>query len=265
MPIPTISYEQNPSLSDMYRAFMAGFSDYMIRFDMGETEFESIFLVRDQNQPSRSIVSYIDGEPIGILLSGIAHLDSGWRTRCGGLAIAPGYRKLGIAQELMRRFDEQAKGTRLLEVIQGNESALRLYERLDYQIVREIRYYQSELTFSTATLEAIPIAELFERYYPSAVHRPIWQRDVRTTQQQATLIRVTEGERKGALLFRDAVLLDVFGRDEDALWLLQAAASKQPIHVTITSDRVALIDAAETLSFIKDDISQFEMVKAGGV
>lgn len=265
MTIPTVSYEQNPPLSDLYRAFMAGFSDYMIRFTMDETEFEAVFLVRDQNQPSRSIVSYVDGEPIGVLLSGVAHLESGWLTRCGGLAIAPGYRQLGIAQELMRRFDEQAKGTRLLEVIQGNEPALRLYENLGYQIVREIFYYQSDLTSSAAALKMIPITELFERYYPSATHRPIWQRDVRTTQQQATLLQVTEGEREGALLFRDAVLLDVFGRDEDAVWLLQAAASRQPIHVTLTSDRTALIDAAEALGFIKDAISQFEMVKGGEV
>lgn len=261
MTIPTVSYEQNPPISDLYRAFMAGFSDYMIRFTMNETEFEAVFLVRDQNQPSRSIVSYVDGEPIGVLLSGVAHLESGWLTRCGGLAIAPGCRQLGIAQELMRHFDEQAKGTRLLEVIQGNEQALRLYKRLGYQIIREILYYQSDLISSTATLKMIPITELFERYYPSATHRPIWQSDVRTTQQQATLIQVTEGDREGALLFRADVLLDVFGRDEDAEWLLRAAAANGPIKLTLTSDRPELIEAARALGFKQDAIVQFEMMK----
>ncbi|WP_034807829.1 GNAT family N-acetyltransferase [Exiguobacterium sp. AB2] len=259
-----ITYRQNPPLHDLYIAFMDGFSDYMIRFEMDEATFESVFLVRDQNQPSRSIVAYADDRPVGVLLSGIARLETGWVTRCGGLAVAPGYRQLGIAQELMRRFDEQAQGTRLLEVIQGNDAALGLYERLGYEVVREIVYYQAAVTASSTTIEEVSISELFDHHYPSGAHRPIWQRDVRTTQQQATFFRVTEGEREGALLFRDAVLLDVFGRDEDAVWLLQAAASKQPVHLTLTSDRAAFVSAAETLGFVKDAIAQYEMMKQGG-
>ncbi len=258
-----VSYQQNPPVADLYRAFMDGFSDYMIRFDMDEAAFEAIFLVRDQNQPSRSIVAYVDGRPVGVMLSGIAHLDAGWVTRCGGLAVAPGYRRLGIARELMRRFDEQAEGMRLLEVIQGNEQAYDLYARLGYDVVREIVYYQSVPTETAATLDVVPITELFEREYPKAVHHPIWQRDVRTTQQQATLVRVTEEGREGSLLFRDNVLLDVFGRDEDAVWLLRAAGCKHPVHLTFTSDRPAFIEAAEALGFEKDTVAQFEMVRKG--
>ncbi|MCC5893412.1 GNAT family N-acetyltransferase [Exiguobacterium sp.] len=261
MPNQVVSYQQNPPIADLYRAFMDGFSDYMIRFDIDEAAFEAIFLVRDQNQPSRSVVAYVDGRPVGVMLSGIAHLDTGWVTRCGGLAVAPGYRRLGIARELMRRFDEQAEGTRLLEVIQGNEQAFDLYDRLGYDVVREIVYYRSVPTETTATFATVSIKELFEQEYPKAAHRPIWQRDVRTTQQQATLVRVTEGGREGALLFRDNVLLDVFGRDEDADWLLRAAGRERPVHLTFTSDRPAFIEAAEALGFVKDTVAQFEMVK----
>lgn len=240
---------------------MDGFSDYMIRFDMDEAQFEAVFLVRDQNQPTRSIVAYADGRPVAVMLSGVAHLDTGWVTRCGGLAVAPDYRHLGIAQELMRQFDEQAKGTRLLEVIQGNEPALALYDRLGYHVVREIMYFQSVPTKTTAKREQASIVDLFDTYYPTAVHSPIWQVDVRTTQQQTELVRVREGERTGALLFRDNVLLDVFGRDEDAEWLLRAAAAEGPIRLTLTSDRPALLTAARQLGFIQEAIAQFEMIK----
>lgn len=264
MATPLISYVQNPPLADLYRAFMDGFSDYMIHFDMDEARFEEVFLVRDQNQPSRSIVAYADERPVAVMLSGVAHLDSGWVTRCGGLAVTPDYRHFGIANELMRRFDEQAMGTRLLEVIQGNEPALTLYERLGYETVREIMYFQSVPTETKASLEPEPITELFETYYPSATHRPIWQVDVRTTQQQTELVRVEEGETIGALLFRGDLLLDVFGRDEDAEWLLRAAAAGAPIKLTLTSDRPALIEAARKLGFMQDEIAQFEMVKPGG-
>ncbi|UTT43131.1 GNAT family N-acetyltransferase [Exiguobacterium aurantiacum] len=262
---PFIAYIQNPPRADLYRAFMDGFSDYMIHFDMDETRFEAVFLVRDQNQPSRSIVAYTDDRPVAVMLSGVAHLDTGWVTRCGGLAVAPDYRHLGIANELMRRFDEQATGIRLLEVIQGNEPALALYERLGYETVRDIMYFQSVSTETDASLEPEPITELFETYYPSATHRPIWQVDVRTTQQQAELVRVEEGETTGALLFRGDLLLDVFGRDEDAEWLLRAAAAAGPIKLTLTSDRPALVEAARKLGFVQDDIAQFEMMKSGGI
>lgn len=264
MTTPFISYVQHPPLADLYRAFMDGFSDYMIHFDMDEDRFEAVFLVRDQNQPSRSIVAYADDRPVAVMLSGVAHLETGWVTRCGGLAVAPGYRHLGIANELMHRFDDQATGTRLLEVIQGNDPALALYERLGYETVREIMYFQSVPTETDASLEPEPITELFDTYYPSAAHRPIWQVDVRTTQQQTELIRVEEGERTGALLFRGDLLLDVFGRDEDAEWLLRAAAAAGPVKLTLTSDRPALLEAARRLGFVQDAIAQFEMVKSGG-
>lgn len=82
---PLITYVQNPPIADLYRAFMNGFSDYMIRFDMNETQFEETFLVRDQNQPSRSIVAYADGCPIAVMLSGVAqdglHVVVAWRSR----------------------------------------------------------------------------------------------------------------------------------------------------------------------------------------
>lgn len=242
---------------------MDGFSDYMIRFDMDEARFESVFLVRDQNQPTRSVVAYADGRPVAVMLSGVAHLDTGWVTRCGGLAVAPDYRHLGIAHELMRQFDEQATGMCLLEVIQGNEPALALYERLGYRVVREIMYFQSVPTVTNATREQVPIRELFDAYYPAAGHKPIWQVDVRTTQQQTELVRVSEGETSGALLFRENLLLDVFGRDEDAEWLLRAAAAEGPIRLTLTSDRPALLMAARHLGFVQDEIAQFEMSKPG--
>lgn len=256
-----ISYQQNAPLSDMYQAFMDGFSDYVIHFDMDEPRFEAVFLVRDQNQPSRSIVAYVDGRPVGVVLSGVSHLATGWVTRCGGLAVAPAFRKLGIARELMRRFDEQATGTRLLEVIQGNDRALALYEHLGYETVREIFYFQSIPIETEAIRTTEPIVTLFDRYYLEASHRPIWQTDVRTTQQRAELVRVTEGDKAGALLFREDALLDVFGRDEDAEWLLRSAAANGPIKLTLTSDRPELIEAARTLGFKQDSIAQFEMMK----
>ncbi|WP_214742298.1 GNAT family N-acetyltransferase [Exiguobacterium sp. s48] len=256
-----LTYRQNPPLQDLYRAFMTGFSDYIIPFQFDEQTFEDIFLVRDQNQPSRSIVAY-DGEtPVGVVLSGIAYLDSKWQTRCGGLAVAPHVRKLGVATELMQRFEAEAKGTRLLEVIQGNVAALSLYQRLGYKTTREILYFQAVSLETTANMTSEPIQTLFDEVYPAANHVPIWQRDVRLTQQAAELVKVVEGNRIGFLLYRDHVLLDVFGRAEEAEWLLRAAASRTPLHITLTSDRPEWVEAARRLGFVQDEITQFEMVK----
>lgn len=256
-----LTYRQNPPLQDLYRAFMIGFSDYIIPFQFDEQTFEDVFLVRDQNQPSRSIVAYDGEEPVGVVLSGIAHLDSGWQTRCGGLAVAPHVRKLGVATELMQRFEEDAKGTRLLEVIQGNDAALSLYHRLGYKTTREIFYFQAVPLETTAHMTSEPIQTLFDQLYPAAQHVPIWQRDVRVTQQTSELVKVVEGNRTGFLLYRDHVLLDVFGDSEEAEWLLRAAASRAPLHITLTSDRPEWIEAARRLEFDQDEVSQFEMAK----
>ncbi|WP_215142851.1 GNAT family N-acetyltransferase [Exiguobacterium qingdaonense] len=256
-----LTYRQNPPMQDLYRAFMTGFSDYIIPFQFDEQAFEDVFLVRDQNQPSRSIVAYDGGEPVGVVLSGIAHLDSGWQTRCGGLAVAPHVRKLGVATELMKRFEKDAKGTRLLEVIQGNDAALSLYHQLGYKTTREIYYFQSVPLETTAHTTSEPIQTLFDRLYPTAQHVPIWQCDVRVTQQETKLVKVVEDKKEGFLLYRNHVLLDVFGHEEEAEWLLRAAASQSPLHITLTSDRPEWIEAARRLEFVRDEISQFEMVK----
>lgn len=259
----SITYKQSPPIKDIYKAFMDGFSDYIIQFQFDEAAFESIFFVREQNQPDRSIVAYVDGMPVGVVLSGVANLDSGLRTRCGGLAIAPGYRQLGIAQELMRRFDEQAKGTRLLEVIQGNDRAFSLYKKLGYEVVREIFYYQSVQVETSATLEMASMQTLYDQSYVRCDHEPVWQQDARTTKQpaEAEVIRVKEGDKEGILLFRGSMLLDVFVEDENTKWILQAAASRHPIQMMITSDRPSLMAAVKELGFKKGDISQYEMVK----
>lgn len=255
------TYLQNPPIQDLYRAFMSGFSDYIIPFQFDEQTFEDVFLVRDQNQPSRSIVAYDGEEPVGVVLTGIAHLDSGWQTRCGGLAVAPHVRKAGVATELMRRFEEAAVGTRLLEVIQGNDVAVSLYERLGYETTREILYFQAVSLETNADMTSEPIQTLFDELYLTASHVPIWQRDVRVTQQAAELVKVVEGDQTGFLLYRDHVLLDVFGQAEEAEWLLRAAASRSPLHITLTSDRPEWVEAARRLGFVQDEIAQFEMVK----
>lgn len=254
-----ITYQVAPPIQDLYRAFMRGFSDYIIPFTMDEASFEARLLVRDQNQPSRSIVAYVDGEPAGVMLSGIAYSEGEWRTRCGGMAVAPECRGQGIARELMRQFDEQAQGTRVLEVIQGNRAAEQLYARLGYHATRSISYHASRPMETNAVFDSLPVTYAFDTLYPNRTYRPIWQCDLRVTQQQATLFRVTEGTRQGYLLLTDTQLLDGFAADLDVRWLLEAAAAKQPFQLALSSDRPLWEAAAESLGFEKQPIVQFEM------
>jgi len=62
------------------------------------------------------------------------------------LAVAPRFRRLGIARELLRSFLERFRGTVFLEVRESNAVAQRAYEATGFKEVnRRERYYASPL------------------------------------------------------------------------------------------------------------------------
>ena len=61
----------------------------------------------------------------------------------GGVGVVPAARRQGIGETLMRALHEEARAAASrsiwLEVIEQNEGAFRLYEKLGYEVVREAR------------------------------------------------------------------------------------------------------------------------------
>lgn len=86
-----------------------------------------------------------NGKGVGVVLGGIRMFDHQKTMRCGGLCVIPSKRGTDLAKRLMAEHKKEAEAMQcdrlFLEVINGNDRAVKLYERLGYQICGNLWYY----------------------------------------------------------------------------------------------------------------------------
>lgn len=133
-------------VGEIYKAFMLGFSDYIIKVDLAETSFVSRFFGPEGNDLTLSHVALDEGKPVGLVLGGIRQWDGKKTLRCGTLCVAPDYRGREVTKTLMELHWQDAVNNgcdRLsLEVIKGNTRAVRFYEKNDYYGAYDIKYFR---------------------------------------------------------------------------------------------------------------------------
>lgn len=136
-------------MKDIYSVFSKGYSDYMIPMNIPRDKFEKSFFGVEGNNEAHSFIAYDDEEPIGLVLGGIVSLGGDQYFRCGTLCVIPEYRQEGIGEQLMLSHFKLAKDLSInkfvLEVIDGNHKAIKLYERLGYRKVFNIKYFYKEI------------------------------------------------------------------------------------------------------------------------
>jgi ribosomal protein S18 acetylase RimI-like enzyme len=136
--------------------------------------------------------------------AGLANLavrgDRGW---IGGIAVVPDQRRNGVGRSLMEAVLELAPPTVLLEVIEANEPAIKLYESLGFEKTRLLEVWHVEA----------PLVEA-----ASAAQSTLGQTDIPWQREDASL--PPDYERVdvdgGAMLFRGGTVFQLEARDEDA-------------------------------------------------
>ncbi len=147
----------NIGMDGIYTAFREGFSDYIIKMEMPQDLFISRFFGPEGNSLEHSFIA-LDGEkPVGLILGGIRVFDGVKTLRCGALCVHPDYRGQGVSQELFRlhmqtAIDNSCKQL-FLEVIVGNDRAIKFYNKLGYEKIYDIRYYSHAHPASLAERE----------------------------------------------------------------------------------------------------------------
>jgi ribosomal protein S18 acetylase RimI-like enzyme len=117
-----------------------GFADYAIRVQFSVGSLLAMMVYDDIDATSSRIVLR-DGEAVGIAL--IAR--RGWSIRLAGMAIVPNARGQGIGTWFMEQLiaESQRRGERrmVLEVIEQNTAAVRLYKRCGFRARRRLVGY----------------------------------------------------------------------------------------------------------------------------
>ncbi|HEX4323741.1 MAG TPA: GNAT family N-acetyltransferase [Gaiellaceae bacterium] len=128
------------SLGERSELFNAAYEGYLLPFHIDEQQLAFMANAFDFDLDA-SRIAYRDGEPVGLGNLGVRGEDA-W---IGGVGVAPGARRSGIGEALMRALHEQARelGVRRvwLEVIVENTAAFTLYEKLGYQLVQDVEVW----------------------------------------------------------------------------------------------------------------------------
>ncbi|PGA70066.1 GNAT family N-acetyltransferase [Bacillus toyonensis] len=133
------------SIDLVYGAFKDGFLDYIIKMDVSKEDFIQRFFGPEGNSLEHSFLALDGDKSVGIILGGIKVYETIKTMRCGTLAVHPEFRGIGVSQKLFELHKEEAIQNEcqqlFLEVIVGNDRAIHFYNKLGYEKVYDLSYY----------------------------------------------------------------------------------------------------------------------------
>ena len=205
------------SATERVDLFNAAYEGYAIPFRLDEAGLQFMTDAFDLDLDA-SRIAFRDGEPVGLGNLGLRG-DQAW---VGGVGVIASARRQGIGETLMHGLHDEAAARGVtqvwLEVIEQNESAFRLYEKLAYRIVREVEVWSLSEEVPEGTAREVPTAQAHARVRELRhAHEP-WQRADATIDHYDD-VRGVETE-SGAALFRVSSvvqLLQIAGDDSEEL------------------------------------------------
>jgi GNAT superfamily N-acetyltransferase len=169
--------------------------------------------------------------------------DRGW---IGGIAVVPEQRRHGVGRALMEAVIELAPPTVVLEVIEANEPAIKLYESLGFEKTRVLEVWRVEAPL-------VPAAKA-EQSLLGQSGLP-WQREDASLPPDYERVEVDGG----AMLFRGGTVFQLEARDEDAAAALLSRGTALD-YVNVHEGDVASGALARLGGELR--LKQFEMVLA---
>ncbi|WP_059041565.1 GNAT family N-acetyltransferase [Paenibacillus rubinfantis] len=280
-----IRYERGTDLemSTIYQAFQRGFADYIIQFNLTETEFADRFFGPEGNAREHSFVALDGDDAVGVVLGGNKVYESVQTMRCGALAVSPEYRGKGVSAGLMDLHREEAlqAGCKqlFLEVIAGNDRAIAFYLKRGYRRVYDVSFYTlpdaSRLEAPTGASAGAGVARIeFESFAemvgPWKYFHINWQNDLEYQERSPSNayygVRV-DGEWAGGLSISangkiNLLIVSNRHRGKGIATRLLAAAREELgfVKFTASTPNNALLEGLlERRGFVRDKISLHEM------
>jgi ribosomal protein S18 acetylase RimI-like enzyme len=213
--------------------FTAGYEDYYVPLRIDAASLEFMIRAWDLDLEA-SRIAVRDGEPVGICMLGVRG-DEGW---IGGLGVVVPERRGGHGARLMEAVLDEARSGGLrevrLEVIVENERAIPLYERLGFELTRELEAWSLPGAPGAVSEVDAKRAQAWIREHRS--DREPWQRDDGTLAHLDDLVGL---EADGG-----AAVVRVSG---DAVSVQQLAGSEGALREVLSAAR-ALGDAVRVLN-----------------
>ena len=180
----------------LYETFTAAFSDYVIPFALTETQFRNHISLTAVDL-ERTVGCLEDNRLIGFSLNGFGTWEGRNTVYDAGTGVVPGHRRQGISEQMFDMmlpvFEKQEIDQFLLEVITANIGAIKLYEKLGFQTVRELALLQCDTPLTTGSATNLEIREIREPDWPLLTTfwdgKPSWQNSIDAVTRSARLKR----------------------------------------------------------------------------
>jgi GNAT superfamily N-acetyltransferase len=233
--------------------FTAAYEGYLVPFSIDERTLRFMVDAYDLDLAA-SRVALLDGVPVGLANLGVR----GERAWIGGIGVTPFARRRGVGEQLMRAVLDEARGrgarTVLLEVLEGNDPARRLYEKLGFEDVRGVDVWildADEQARGGAADTALEAAH--ERIRSLRRAGEPWQRDDDTLARLEALeppLRAL-GDYGGAAIVRPtpvaASVIQIGGDEAAARVLLETLRREGSVNVLNLPDDEPAADAFRSL------------------
>jgi GNAT superfamily N-acetyltransferase len=215
--------------AELTALFNAGYEGYVIPFVLDEKTFRFMVDAFDIDLGA-SRVAVRGGERVGLANLAVRGAEA-W---IGGIGVTAAARRQGLGEHLMNAVHEEARArgvrTVWLEVIEQNEGAFRLYEKLGYVVTRDLEVWALPEGPSGPAVSDVPVAEAHARIRALQTEHDPWQRADATVANLADAAAVaTDG---GAAIIRASNgrigVLQIAG-DEQAL--LEALRGRGPVNM----------------------------------
>ncbi|MGD6877057.1 N-acetyltransferase family protein [Bacillus infantis] len=201
------------TLNEAVTAWNKGFEGYF--FDAATTPEKFVARMAAEGlSPDLSVVAFAEGEPIGIIKSGIREFSGRKIAWNGGTGVASAWRSKGVGRRLIEEsikiYQEEGVQLATLEAVSENSKAIALYEKLGYRKADSLEYLELK-----GSLEKNPVrlphqhVYLGESVYPQVVSSlsfykgtAPWQTCWQNAKDGEAHIAVDEGSAAGYAVFR---------------------------------------------------------------
>jgi ribosomal protein S18 acetylase RimI-like enzyme len=136
---------ENTNIEILHEAFLSAFSDYQVKIDLPFWKFQQM-LQRRGYVSEISIGAFKNQVLVGFVLNGFRNWNGKLTVYDTGTGVIGDYRKQGITSNMLLNIRELLKEKEaeqyLLEVIQSNTSAIQLYKKQGFEIIRHLACFQ---------------------------------------------------------------------------------------------------------------------------
>lgn len=252
------------TLEEALTAWNKGFEGYIVPIKMDLQAFVNR-MISEGLSPDKSIVVFMNGEPCGIIMNGFRENNGRKIAWNGGTGIAPEFRGKGLSaammEEVLNIYKAEKAHTAVLEAIEENERAIKLYKKAGYVITDHLLYLYKKLNHKEPGLLKENYFSI-KRLYPEQLQslsiydsKAAWQCQWQSAKHGEAAVLISEdGKEEGYILYKR--ILEAGGRT-DRIFIYQLKFNNENDYEKMTESILGhlFLDGDDSIDFTAVNIS----------